>query len=152
MVSGLLELLTGRDDLERVAFRRNFDQLTAYLQRRTVYVPQEPDRFLEPDTFTQEELIGLIEQEATELSNDPFYPWVIEEEGRRWLPAFSSQKKMQTFSGEMSKELNMVFALRCAEVLLFNVLAPLEIDFIKVNPFSKYGFEIGVASNGKLTP
>ncbi len=151
MISGLLELLTGRDDLERVACRGNSDQLAAYLRRRTVYVPQEPARFLDPNTFTQEELIGLIEQEATELSNDPFYPWVIEEEGRRWLPAFSSQKRMQTFSGEMSKELNMVFALKCGEVLLFNAIGPLEIDFVKLNPFSKNSVEIGVESNGTMT-
>lgn len=151
MVSGLLEWLTGRDDIERVAYRGNISQLTAYLKSRTVFVIQEPHRFLDPNTFTQEELLNHIEQEATELSDEPFCPWIIEEEGRRWLPAFSSQRRMQTFAAEMSKELNKVFALRGAEVLLFNAIEPLEIDLVKLNPFSKNSIEIGVRPDAMMT-
>jgi hypothetical protein len=86
----------------------------------------------------------LIETEARELADDPFTPWILEIDGKRVLPAFSSQKKMEVFSGEISQRMNRVFALGCGDVLILDIAKDLQIDVIALNLLNKESWEIGV--------
>src|SRR3954447_8286009 len=144
MLARLLELVTGRDDLERVAYREDLGLLNAYLKTRRLLIPREPRRFLDAASFTLEELLELLRVESEELAGDPFVPWVLEAEGKRRLPAFSSQKKMVIFSGEISKRMGKVFSLGGAEILLKDLVESLDIDFIDLNPLCPKSWEIGV--------
>jgi hypothetical protein len=136
--------LTGQDDLERVASRDGVKLLNRYLESRRLLIPRKPGRFLDAATFTQEELLELLRQEAEELSIGPFVPWILEVEGKLRLPAFSSQKKMIVFSGAISKRLGKVFALGSAEILFKDLVNSLSIDFVDLNMLSKKSWEIGI--------
>ncbi|HEU0040541.1 MAG TPA: hypothetical protein VFR76_14845 [Verrucomicrobiae bacterium] len=143
-MSKLLEMITGRDDLERVAYKEDFGQLNAYLKKRRLLIPKRPKRFLDASSFTQEQLLELIRKESEEMARDQFDPWILEMDGKKRLPAFSSQKKMEAFSSKMSQELNKVFSLGCFEVLLADLTKDLDIDFVDLNLFSKKSWEICV--------
>src|SRR3954453_23007333 len=104
MIAKVLELITGQDDLERIASREDLGQLNDYLKTRSLLIPRRPKRFLDATSFTQEELLELIRDEAEELAGDVFDPWVLEIDGKHRLPAFSGQKKMEVFSGKISQQ------------------------------------------------
>jgi hypothetical protein len=144
MIAKILELVTGKDDLERIAYREDAAQLNAYLKTRRLFIPQKPKRFLDAATFTQEELMELVRKESQALGGDQIELWVLEVDGKKRLPAFSSQKKMEAFSPRMSQELNKVFGLGCIEVLLADVTKDLDIDFVDLNLFSQKSWEIEV--------
>ena len=144
MLAKILEWITGRDDLERVAYRGDLGSLNSYLKTRRLLIPREPRRFLDAASFTPEELLEAFRAEAEELSDDPFEPWVLEMDGKRRLPAFSSAKKMTVFSGEISKRLDKVFVLGGAEILLSDLVKHLEVDFVDLNASSPRSWEIGV--------
>ena len=144
MLAKLLELITGKDDLERVAYRGDLKQLNAFLEKRQLLIPRRPKRFLEAVSFTPEELLELMREETEELAGDPFEPWILEIEGKRRLPAFSSQKKMVIFSGKISQQMDKVFSLGCAEILLKDVVKSLDIDLIDLNPLCPRSWEIGI--------
>jgi hypothetical protein len=144
MFAKLIELITGKDDLERVAYREDLAQLNAYLKTRRLWIPKEPTRFPDAATFTPEQLLDLMREEAEELSADSFHPWVLEVDGKQRLPAFSSQKRMKAFSARSSQQLNKVFSLGCAEMLLDDIVKGLDIDFIDLNLFGPKTWEIGV--------
>ena len=146
MIAKLIELLTGQDDLERVAHKEDLAKLNEYLRTRRLFIPKRPRRFLDASSFTQEQLLELIKEESDDLAGDQFEPWILEMDGMKRLPAFSSQKKMQVFSGKMSMELNMVFSLGCIEVLLADITNGWDIDFVDLNRFSQKCWEIGVKS------
>jgi hypothetical protein len=133
-----------KDDLERVAYREDLGQLNAYLKTRRLLIPRRPGRFLDTAIFTQEELLDLMREEAEALARDDFEPWVLEVDGKQRLPAFSSQKKMTAFSAKISQEMNKVFSLGCAEILLDSIVKAVNIDFIDLNPFSLKSWEIAV--------
>lgn len=151
MIAKLVELITGKDDLERVAARDDMDLLEAYLKTRPILIPRLPGRFLDAVTFTQEELLELIREEAEALAGDPFEPWILDVDGKRRLPAFSSQKKMTVFSGKVSQRMGKVFSLGCAEVLLWNVVEDIHIDFVDLNPLSAKSWEIGIGLRSRRT-
>jgi hypothetical protein len=144
MIAKILETLTGKDDLERVAYKEDARLLNDYLKTRRLLIPKRPRRFLEAATFTQEQLMEMIEQESKELSGDQLELWILEVDGKKRLPAFSSQKKMEAFSGRMSKDLDKVFSLGCFEALLSDVIKQSDIDFVDLNLFSQKSWEIGV--------
>ena len=144
MIAKILEKLTGKDDLERVAYKGDLGLLDEHLKTRRLLIPKRPMRFLNAATFTQEELMELIEQESKELGGDRFELWVLDVDGKKRLPAFSSQKKMEEFSGKMSKGLDKVFSLGCIEILLADAIKDLDVDFIDLNLFSQKSWEIGV--------
>ncbi|MEQ8848278.1 hypothetical protein [Botrimarina sp.] len=144
MFAKLVEQLTGLDDLERVANRGDMAELRAYLETRPVLIPQKPSRFLDADNFSQEELLALVEAEASDLAADDFRPWVFEENGQRRLPAFSSEKKMHAFVGKVSKKLHKVFGLGAGKVLIFDVATDLQVDFVDLNLYSEKSWEIGL--------
>jgi hypothetical protein len=146
MLAKILELVTGRDDLERVAYREDLGLLNSYLKTRRLLVPREPRRFLDAASFTPDELLELLRVEGEELSGDPFVPWVLEVDGKRRLPAFSSQKKMVVFSGEISKRMDKVFAIGYAEILLRDLVESCALDFIDLNALCPKSWEIGVGS------
>ena len=150
MISKFLETITGKDDLERVAYRENLDDLNAYLKTRRIWVPQRPRRYLDAANFTSEQLLELIEGESKELADVQFEPWILEVDGKKRLPAFSSQKKMEKFSSKMSQQLNKVFALGCVEILLADIVKDLDLDFVDLNLFSEKSWEIGVRN--RATP
>ena len=137
-------MVTGKDDLERVASKDNLQQINEYLKKRRVFVPKKPARFLDAATLTEKNLLELIEQESKELDADQFELWILDVDGKKRLPAFSSQKKMEVFSAKMSKSLDKVFSLGCVEVLLADVTNGLDIDYVDLNLFSKKCWEIGV--------
>src|ERR1039457_1151046 len=118
MITKLLEKITGKDDLERVAYKENLDLLNAYLKKRPIFIPQRPRRFLDAGNFTQEQLIEQIRKDSKQLANEQFEPWILEVDGKKRLPVFSSQEKMTIFGSKMSKELNKVFGLGCIQILL----------------------------------
>ncbi len=101
MIAKLLETITGKDDLERVAYKEDLNLLNDYLKTRKLLIPKKPRRFLDAATFTQEELMEMIEQESKELGGDRIELWILEIDGKKRLPAFSSQKKMEAFSARM---------------------------------------------------
>jgi hypothetical protein len=144
----MLEKLTGKDDLERVAYKEDLGQLNAYLKTRRVLIPQRPRRFLDATSFTQEQLLQQIRMDAQELSGTPFEPWILNLDGKRRLPAFSSPLRMQDFSSKISQEMNKVFSLGGAEFLLEDITKNLDIDFVDLNLFSQKSWEIGVRRQG----
>lgn len=148
MIAKLMEKITGKDDLERVAYRENLEELNTYLKKRPVFIPQRPKRFLDAANFTEEQLIEQIRKDSEQLAEDQFEPWILEVDGRKRLPAFSSQEKMTAFASRMSKELNKVFSLGCVQILLENVTKNVDVDFVDLNLFSQKSWEIGI---GKRT-
>ncbi len=144
MISKILEMVTGNDDLERVANNGDLQQINAYLKTRRVLVPKKPLRFLDAATLTEKNLLELIEQESKEMDANQFELWILDVDGKKRLPAFSSRKKMEAFSARMSTSLNKVFSLGCVEVLLADVTNGLDVDFVDLNLFSKKSWEIGV--------
>src|SRR5262245_59637209 len=121
MFAKFLDIVTGKDDVERVASKEDVRLLNNYLRTRRLFFPKKPRRFLDAETFTQQELMELIEQEGKELGGNEVELWILDVNGKKHLPAFSSHKKMQTFSAKISQEMNKVFALGCIEVLLADI-------------------------------
>jgi len=144
MIATLLEKITGKDDVERVAYKEDLQALNDYLKTRRLFFPKKPKRFLDAATFTDEEFMEMMKQETKDLSGDRVELWVLEVDGKQRLPAFSSQKKMEAFSSKMSRELNKVFALGCVEVLLTDIIKAADVDFVDLNLFSQKSWEIGV--------
>jgi hypothetical protein len=144
MIAKILEKLTGKDDLERVAHKEDLALLNAYLKKRHVFVPQRPRRFLDAATFTQEQLMEQIRKDSEQLSGDQFEPWILEVDGKKRLPVFSSQDRMQAFASKISQNMNKVFGLGGISVLLENVIKDLEIDFVDLNLFNKKSWEIAI--------
>jgi hypothetical protein len=107
-------------------------------------IPRRPKRFLDAASFTPEELLELFRKEAEELAGESFEPWILDMDGKKRLPAFSSRKKMEVFSGKISQELDKVFALGGAEFLLQDITKGSDIDFVDLNPFSQKRWEIAV--------
>jgi hypothetical protein len=108
MIARILDRLTGKDDLERVAYKEDLALLNAYLKKRPVFVPQRPRRFLDAAAFTEEQLVELIQKNSEELSSDQFEPWILEVDGKKRLPVFSSQERMTAFASRISQEMNKV--------------------------------------------
>ena len=148
MIAKILEKMTGKDDLERVAYKEDLALLNAYLKKRPVFVPQRPKRFLDAATFTEEQLMEQIRKDSEQLGSDQFEPWILEVDGKKRLPIFSSQDRMQTFAAKMSQDMNKVFGLGCISILLENVTKHVNVDYVDLNPLSKKSWEIGV---GKKT-
>jgi hypothetical protein len=146
MFGKLLTTLTGKDDVERVALKNDLAALREHLKSRPLLLPRRPLQFLDPAGLTEEQLRAMIEKEAAEVASAPFEAWVLTVEGQRRLPAFSSQEKLSAFSKRISTELNQVFALSAAEVLLAEVPAELEIDVLALNLFSEGAREIPFSS------
>jgi hypothetical protein len=138
--------LTGKDDVERIAGREDIGQLNAYLKTRPLWFPKRPTRFLAAATFTQEQLTELLEEESRQLGDKSLNLWILEIDGNRRLPAFSSEQRMKVFSARMSKDLNQVFVLGCVETLLADIVEQMEVDFVDLNLFSPKSWEIGVAT------
>jgi hypothetical protein len=149
LISRLLETVTGKDDLERLADKGHAALLDRYLESRRLFFPKRPRRFLDPAKLAQDELIRLIREEGEETSGDRIEFWVLEVAGKRRLPAFSSLKKAQVFSVKMSQDLNLVFGLGCLEMLLTDALKYVDVDFIDVNLFSKksWALEVGARTS-----
>jgi len=144
MIAKIFEKLTWKDDLERVAYKEDLALLNAYLKKRHVFVPQRPKRFLDAATFTQEQLMEQIRKDSEQLSSDQFEPWILEVDGKKRLPVFSSQDRMQAFAAKISQDMYKVFGLGCISILLENVTKHVEVDFVDLNPFSKKSWEIGI--------
>ena len=144
MIAKILEKLTGKDDLERIAYKEDFALLNAYLKKRHVFVPQRPKRFLDAATFTQEQLMEQIRKDSEQLGSDQFEPWILEVDGKKRLPVFSSQDRMQAFAAKISQDMNKVFGLGCISILLENVTKHVDVDFVDINLFSKKSWEIGM--------
>jgi hypothetical protein len=146
MLARVLERITGKDDLERVASKEDLHLLNNYLRTRPLFFPKRPKRFLDASTFTPQELMSLIEEESKELGGDHIDLWILELDGKKRLPAFSSQSKMEAFSARMSQDLNKVFSRGCFEALLADVAKQVDVDFIDLNLFGKKSWEIGVSN------
>jgi len=144
MFSKLMEVVSGKDDLERIAFKDDLAELNKYLKTRRVLIPRRPKHFLDVSGLTQDQLLELIQKESEALAGVEFDPWVLESDGKRRLPAFSSQKKMEVFSKKISEEMNKVFALGSTEVLIDDIKKGLDLDFIDLNLFSENSWEIGL--------
>jgi hypothetical protein len=144
MFAKLLEKLTGKDDLERVAYKEDLRLLNNYLAKRRLWFPIKPGRFLGAATLTQGQLMELVAQESKKLADDQFQLWIMGVDGKKRLPAFSSQKKMEAFSGMMSRELNKVFSLGSIEALLSDITKDFDIDFVDLNLYSQRSWQIGV--------
>ncbi|WP_417394930.1 hypothetical protein [Gimesia chilikensis] len=144
MLSSLLERITGKDDLERVACKEDPQKLNVYLQTRRLLFPKRPRRMLDANVFTQEELLALLEEDARDLASDELELWILDVDGQKRLPAFSSEKKLQTFAARVSQDLNKVFGAGYVEVLMSDVVQGADVDFIDLNLFSERSWEIGV--------
>lgn len=85
-----------------------------------------------------------IQADATQLSNEPFEPWILEVNDERRLPIFSSEARMATFASKISRDMNKVFGLGCVSTLLDRITKQLEVDAVDLNLFSKRSWEISV--------
>jgi len=148
MIDKILEKLTGKDDLERIAYKEDAALLNTYLKKRPVFVPQRPKRFLDAATFTQDELLEQIRKDSEQLASDQFEPWILEIDGKRRLPAFSSQKRMTAFSSRVSQQMNKVFSLGCISILLGDVTEHMNVDYVDLNLFSPKSWEIAWTKGG----
>lgn len=146
MLAKLLEAISGKDDLERVAYKENPALLNACLKTRRVLVPMRPRRFLDAGSYTSEQLLEMVQKATEELAGDQFEMWVLDLDGKKHLPVFSSQKKMEIFQGEISKKLNKVFGLGAAEFLIEDAIKGTDIDFVDLNLYSQKSWEITVRS------
>jgi len=144
MIAKLLGKITGKDDLERVAYKEDLSELNACLKKRPVFIPQRPRRFLDAASFTEDQLIEQIRKDSEQLAGEQFEPWILEVDGKRRLPVFSSQEKMTAFASKMSTKLNKVFSLGCIQTLLENVTKSVDVDFVDLNLFSQKSWEIGI--------
>lgn len=147
MIARLAEWITGKDDLERVAVRGDTARLNAYLETRLLWVPCEPSRFLDASDFSPEDLLKVLEAEAEDNTPDrPFTAWVMDHDGVRRLPAFSSLKRMTTFAGAISKRLDKVFPLGGGEMLMSDVVRATGVEFVDLNVLCGQSWEIAVRS------
>jgi len=89
-----------------------------------------------------------IRKDSEQLGSDQFEPWILDVDGKKRLPVFSSQERMTAFASKMSQEINKVFGLGCISILLENVTKHVDIDFVDLNLFSKKSWEISI---GKKT-
>jgi len=128
MINKILQKLTGKDDLERVAYKDDLALLNAYLKKRPVFIPQKPRRFLDAAAFTQEQLLEQIRKDSEQLSSNEFEPWILVMDGKRRLPAFSSQERMRAFTRRISQDMNKVFSLGCISILLENITKRVDVD------------------------
>ena len=80
------------------------------------------------------------------LGSDQFEPWILEVDGKKRLPVFSSQDRMQAFAAKISQDMNKVFGLGCISILLENVTKHVDVDFVDLNPFSKKSWAIGIGN------
>ena len=144
MLAKLIETLTGRDELERVAYKKDVAQLNEYLKRRKLLIPRKPSRFLDASEFTEEQLFEVIKKESEDLAGAEFVPWILDIDGKKRLPAFSGAKKMEVFSGRISQQIDKVFPLGGAEFFLEDITKGLDLDFVDLNPFSAKSWEICV--------
>jgi len=144
MLAKILEMTTGKDDLKRVAHKEDMGLLGEYPKTRRILIPTLPMRFLDAADFTQGQLMELVEQGSKDLADDRYELWIVEVDLKKVLPAFSSQKKLESFSAKMSQDMNKVFSLGCLEVLLSDVVNDVDVDFIELNLFSEKSWEIGV--------
>lgn len=174
MLDHILEIVTGRDDIERMADKGDPVQLRSYLEKRQLWIPARPRRFFEAANCTQEEFREATEpqrQRAQEndvgqceiadsrmatgasvreaLCEMAFEPWVLERDGQKRLPAFSSLAKLEEFSEAMSRQLGKVFPLPTMEALLPEVAAALGVDVVELNLFSERSWEIEVSRAAK---
>jgi hypothetical protein len=144
MFNKIMEIVSGKDDLERIAFKNDLTELNKYLKARRVLIPRRPKHFLDASGLTQDQLLELIQKESEDIAGVEFDPWVLESDGKRRLPAFSSQKKLEEFTKKISQEMNKVFALGSAEVLIDDIKKGLDLDFIDLNLFCENSWEIGL--------
>ena len=141
MINKMFEVLTGKDDLERVASKDDRALLDEYLKSRRILVPQEPTRFLDSLNSSDEEIIELMEKGVSDIAGD-FRPWILDVDGEMRLPAFSSLKKVKLFQSKMSQYLDKIFSLGLGEVLLVDLTNLYEIDVVDLNRFSEKNWEI----------
>lgn len=144
MIAKILEKITGKDDLERVAYKEDLALLNACLKKRPVFVPLRPRRFLDASKLTQEQLLEQIQKDSEHVSSNQLEPWILEVDGKKRLPVFSSQERMTMFASKMSQHLDKVFGLGCISILLEDVTKQVDIDFVDLNLFSKKSWEIGI--------
>ena len=147
MFGKLIDKFTGKDDLERVASREDLPALNACLKTRRVFIPRRPTRSLDASSFTEDQLVELIRLESEESAANGFEPWILEIDGKKRLPAFSSLKKLEVFVGKISEKMDQIFAIDSAEVLIADVTNSVEIDFVDLNLFSEKSWEIGMRGN-----
>ena len=151
MLSKLLEKLTGKDDLERVACKEDMAKLSAYLKTRRVLVPRRPSRVRDAASFNSAKLLEEIKADVDGLKDKPFEPWILEVEGRKHLPVFSSQRKLEFFVQKISQETNQLLSVGAGEFLVEEVIASIRIDFIELNAMCERSWEIAVkAQNGEI--
>ena len=148
MLSKLVALITGKDELERVAYREDPELLLQYLSTHPLLVPIRPKEFLDAASATEAELLDSIESSARATAEDAVDLWTEEIDGVIRLPAFSRQKKAQHFAAELSQQLNMIFGLGCVQFLLSDLVASQVIDVIDLNPLSPQCWEIDVRGLG----
>jgi hypothetical protein len=144
MIGKFLDAITGKDDLERVAYKENISSLNAYLKNRRVLIPRLPKQFLDASNYTENELLELMQKEAEEAASDQFEPWILEVEGKKRLPVFSNPKRLEAFSKKLSEQMGQIFALSSAELLLADITESVEVDYVDLNLFSEKSWEIGV--------
>ena len=136
------------NDLERLAQQGDLDELNAYLKTHPVWIPMRPRRLLDPTQLSREQLLEEIRKDSEELKKMPFKPWILELEGKKRLPIFSSNQRMQEFSRRIGQEMKQAFSLRGAKIPLELVAKHFDIDFADLNMFGENSVEIGLRRRG----
>ena len=140
----IFDLLSGQNELERIAQKGDVRLLNEYLKSHPVLIPKRPKQFLDAASLTQADLLRVIEADTAALANEPFEPWILELDGKRRLPAFSSPKTLETFAKKISKELNKVFGLGYDEFHVFDITKSHAVGVVDLNMFSARSWEVEV--------
>ena len=89
MIGWLIERVTGKDDLERIAQKGNVQAINFLLKKRPVWIPSRPRQAIDPESMDGETLVQAVQNELGADGPDaPFVPWIMEVDGCRRLPAF----------------------------------------------------------------
>jgi hypothetical protein len=140
----IFDLFTGKDDVERAASEEDPEVLKSLLKTRKLLVPRMPQRFLDAAAHTEEQLAELRSAENSEIAELLFEPWILEVNGVKKLPVFSSMENMKAFSAQMFVELNQVFALGHEEMLLADVIQGFKFQIASLNIYSEGSRELAV--------
>ena len=135
-------------ELERIAQHGDLDELNACLKTHPLWVPRKPRRFIDPVGLTKDQLFEKIRIDLEELKKEPFVPWILELDGKRRLPVFSSRQRMAAFRTHITKDLKQAFGLVCVTILFADILKRADIDSVDLNLFTENGREIGVRRRG----
>lgn len=139
MFQSLLQWFLPRDALLLAIDRRDLHRLVYILRRRKFTILGYPQSDgLDPDTFTQQELIAQIERDVNAVAgDDPIRPMTVDHNGRVAVIAFTKPRFVSAYVQQLVMKLNRVVGVPTYEISGETLLQTLADDCdILLNPGS----------------